>query len=390
MPVFKAYFTVIRKAIPSLIVYFMLFVMMATIFTRMVGSSSSPTSFTPDKNDISIQSAETSVLIDGLTAYLSQSANIIPIDSGKDSLEDALFFGRVDDVLHIPAGFTAQLMSGESVMQIERASNALSGSSVNIDMCISRYLELARLYVLNEPGITQTALVDRVAKDLTAQAQVDVLSSDAQVKAGDITDTFRYMAYSIIAILIMGITSIMLAFNQPELARRNQCAPMSPSKMNLQLFAGNLTFTVAVWAVLGLITYFLSGQPDFGPNLLLLYLNTLVFSITALAIAFLAGKFIKRQIAQAAVANVVSLGMSFISGIFVPQFLLGDTVLTIASFTPSYWYIKAVETIKNISVYNLENLRPVFEAMAIQLAFAAACLVVALVASKQKRQNANA
>jgi hypothetical protein len=38
----------------------------------------------------------------------------------------------------------------------------------------------------------------------------------------------------------------------------------------------------------------------------------------------------------------------------------------------------------------LENLRPVFEAMAIQLAFAAACLVVALVASKQKRQNANA
>jgi ABC-2 type transport system permease protein len=390
MPVFKAYFTVIRKAIPSLIVYFMLFVMMATIFTRMVGSSSSPTSFTPDKNDISIQSAETSVLIDGLTAYLSQSANIIPIDSGKDSLEDALFFGRVDDVLHIPAGFTAQLMSGESVMQIERASNALSGSSVNIDMCISRYLELARLYVLNEPGITQTALVDRVAKDLTAQAQVDVLSSDAQVKAGDITDTFRYMAYSIIAILIMGITSIMLAFNKPELARRNQCAPMSPSKMNLQLFAGNLIFTVAVWAVLGLITYFLSGQPDFGPNLLLLYLNTLVFSITALAIAFLAGKFIKRQIAQAAVANVVSLGMSFISGIFVPQFLLGDTVLKIASFTPSYWYIKAVETIKNISVYNLENLRPVFEAMAIQLAFAAACLVVALVASKQKRQNANA
>jgi ABC-2 type transport system permease protein len=336
MPVFKAYFTVIRKAIPSLIVYFMLFVMMATIFTRMVGSSSSPTSFTPDKNDISIQSAETSVLIDGLTAYLSQSANIIPIDSGKDSLEDALFFGRVDDVLHIPAGFTAQLMSGESVMQIERASNALSGSSVNIDMCISRYLELARLYVLNEPGITQTALVDRVAKDLTAQAQVDVLSSDAQVKAGDITDTFRYMAYSIIAILIMGITSIMLAFNKPELARRNQCAPMSPSKMNLQLFAGNLIFTVAVWAVLGLITYFLSGQPDFGPNLLLLYLNTLVFSITALAIAFLAGKFIKRQIAQAAVANVVSLGMSFISGIFVPQFLLGDTVLKIASFTPSY------------------------------------------------------
>jgi ABC-2 type transport system permease protein len=141
--------------------------------------------------------------------------------------------------------------------------------------------------------------------------------------------------------------------------------------------------------LLGILAYILSGQKGIGPNLLLLYLNTLVFSITALSIAFLAGKFIKGYGAQSAVANVLSLGLSFISGIFVPQFLLGETVLKIASFTPTYWYIKAVEAIKDLSVYSFTNLKPVFADMLIQLAFAAACFIIALVASKQKRQNAN-
>jgi ABC-2 type transport system permease protein len=389
MPVFKAYFLVIRKILPSLIVYFSIFVVMATIFVKVVGGGTMPTDFRAVRNDIVIQSADDTALVAGLTEYLGQNANIVTLGNKGDSLEDALFFGRVDDVLIIPAGFTESFMSGGNTLQLERTSNALTGSAVNTDLLIGRYLDLARLYVLNVPAISQEELVGNVARDLGEAAPVSIASSTTQLKTGDVTDTFRYMAYTIIALLIMGITSIMMAFNKAEVARRNQCAPISPAKMNVQLFAGNLIFTLAVWFLLGILAYILSGQKGIGPNLLLLYLNTLVFSITALSIAFLAGKFIKGYGAQSAVANVLSLGLSFISGIFVPQFLLGETVLKIASFTPTYWYIKAVEAIKDLSVYSFTNLKPVFADMLIQLAFAAACFIIALVASKQKRQNAN-
>lgn len=389
MPVFKAYFTVIRKILPALLVYFTIFVVMATIFVKVVGGGTTPTDYRAVKNDIVIRSAEDTPLVGGLTEYIAQNANIVTLGDEGDSLEDALFFGRVDDVLIIPAGFTERFMSGENPLQLERTSNALTGSAVNTDLLIGRYLDLARLYVLNVPGISQEELVTNVARDVGEAAQIDIASSTTQLKAGDVTDTFRYMAYTIIALLIMGITSIMMAFNKVEVARRNQCAPISPAKMNMQLFAGNLLFTLAVWFLLGILAYILSGQTGIGPNLLLLYLNTLVFSITALSIAFLAGRFIRGSAAQSAVANVLSLGLSFISGIFVPQFLLGETVLKIASFTPTYWYIKAVEAIKDLSVYSFSNLKPVFADMLIQLAFAAACFIIAMVASKQKRQNAN-
>jgi ABC-2 type transport system permease protein len=104
-------------------------------------------------------------------------------------------------------------------------------------------------------------------------------------------------------------------------------------------------------------------------------------------VAFLAGKFIKSPVVQAAVTNVVSLGICFLSGVFMDQYLLGETVLKIASFSPGFWYIKAVNWIKELTSFSFENLRPVFEYMLIQLAFAAACIIVALVASKQRKQN---
>lgn len=46
---------------------------------------------------------------------------------------------------------------------------------------------------------------------------------------------------------------------------------------------------------------------------------------------------------QNAIVNTVSLGSSFLCGVFVQQELLGETVPSIARFLPAYWYVKAVD-----------------------------------------------
>lgn len=91
---------------------------------------------------------------------------------------------------------------------------------------------------------------------------------------------------------------------------------------------------------------------------------------------------------MSAAANVVALGCSFISGVFVPQEMLGDTVLNIASFTPTYWYIKANSAIAETVEFSFKNLTPIYTDMLIMLAFAVACIAVALVIMKQKRTSA--
>ena len=90
---------------------------------------------------------------------------------------------------------------------------------------------------------------------------------------------------------------------------------------------------------------------------------------------------------MSAASNVVSLGTCFISGVFVPQDFLGKSVLTLASFTPNYWYVKSNDSIASLVNFNMENLAPIFLNMLIVIGFAVAVLTVTLVVIKQKRTS---
>ncbi len=96
---------------------------------------------------------------------------------------------------------------------------------------------------------------------------------------------------------------------------------------------------------------------------------------------------VKSKQANDALSTVLPLGLSFISGAFIPQFLLGDSVLKMASFTPLYWFIKGNDTIAGLVNFNWDSLKSIFFYMLIQIGFAAALFALSLVVSKNKRQN---
>jgi ABC-2 type transport system permease protein len=198
---------------------------------------------------------------------------------------------------------------------------------------------------------------------------------------------FSFSAYPLLAVLFMGVTAIMLIFNNTDLAKRNRCSPLTNFKMNMQLFLGNVTFALAVWMAVCTLNLLLYSRSAAGSGVVFLCLNALVFTVVCLSIGFLAGKYVKNGVVQSALANVISLGLSFISGVFVEQALLGSTVLKIASFTPAYWYVKATGSIRDLSEYSFASMTPIFTDMLIQLGFAAAFVTISLVASKQNRTS---
>lgn len=57
----------------------------------------------------------------------------------------------------------------------------------------------------------------------------------------------------------------------------------------------------------------------------------------------------------------------------------------VASFTPSYWYVSAVDNIDKLVVFNSASIIPIINSMLIQLGFAVTFLAVALAIGKQKR-----
>jgi len=123
--------------------------------------------------------------------------------------------------------------------------------------------------------------------------------------------------------------------------------------------------------------------------MVLYWVNATVFALTALSLSYLVGITVKSRKAVAALSTALSLSLAFISGMFVPQEYLGDSVLKVASFTPTYWYIKANNSIMNITNFKWDNISGIIAMMAIQLGFAAAIISIAMVVSKRKSQQAN-
>lgn len=69
----------------------------------------------------------------------------------------------------------------------------------------------------------------------------------------------------------------------------------------------------------------------------------------------------------------------------MPQAYLGYTVITIARFNPTHWYVKANNEISILVNYSKENLTPIIMSILIVFGFTLAILAVTLVVMKQKR-----
>lgn len=384
MQVFKAYFKVIKKNLGSMMIYLIVFFALTVIFS-LVYKDRSPDGFVVSKSDIALITEEQdSVLVNGLKTYLAQHANIIDIGKDEQSLQDALFFREVVYIVKVPGGFTESFLSGKNDVLLEKTAIPDSISGVYMDRLIERYLRMASLYSTNMPSITQQQLVDSIENDLSISTDVDLKTFDAKTVGGNLT-YFTYIAYSMMAIMILGVSSILLVFNETDLHRRNLCSPLRTFSLNLQLLLGNLIFAVIVWACMMALSIAPSGSNIWTTSFALLCLNAFVLTLCCLSISFLVGNLIKSRGAQQSIANVLALGTCFISGVFVPQSMLGSTVQTIASFTPTYWYVKSINDIGNLTIIDGGTMKPIVSSMLIQLGFAIAILAVSLVIVKQKR-----
>ncbi len=386
MQVYKAYFKIIKKNIGQLSIYLIIFLLFAIIFGK-VSTSPKDTDFESTKVNISIiNKDENSKLISGLRDYLKENANIVDVGTSKEDLQDALFFREAEYIITIPKGFTKEILKGNKDINIEKTVIPNSTSEIYMDNLINRYLNTVKMYTSTIDNISQAKLVSNVNKDLSHTTDVKIKTYDNDYSNNaSCANYYNFFAYSMFAVLILGISLVMISFNNKDLKRRNLASSLSMKNMNIQMVFANITYALVVWFVMIIASFIMFKNYMFTINGLLSLLNSFVFTLAALSISILISNLVTSRNALSAVVNVIALGSCFISGVFVPQQYLGDTVLSIAKFNPTYWYVKANDDIAILVNYSNENMRPIFMSMIIVLGFALAVYAVTLVVIKQKR-----
>ncbi len=407
MQVFRAYFKVMRAAAGGIAIYLGIFVGMAFMFS-IWAPSSTVADFRETRTPVAVINRDgDAVLAQGLADYIADCFRLVDYPDDPEKLQDALYYRNVEYVAIIPAGFSEQFMAGTD--GAEGAAGAIidkvivpgSTSSYYVDLRIDKFLNTARFHkdygvgvAAQEPTATgahadtQARIVEAVRADLAGQTEVTVRPGAAV--ATNLTKGynyyFAYFSYSLLAMAMMGISSIMMAFNRTDLRMRNTCAPLPQHTVNLAIASGHAVFALGCWALLMLFGAAVYGKSLLSSGLFGLYIvNSLAFTVVAVAIGFATGSFVKTESSQSGAVNVIALGMSFLCGVFVPQYVLSRSVLAFAKFLPTYWYIRANDAIGSLPGSASNNLQPIYTSILIQLGFAAAIFSVTMLLSKERR-----
>ena len=388
MQVFKTYYKILKKQRIALLIYGVMFL----LFTIMISSNIKVenTEYQASKVNIMVINEDgESELIDGLLSYLGQTVNYVDAKKDEEARKDALFYRQVEYILSIPEGFTNNFLS-EGTIHLKKDAVPDSTEAIFVDNTINNYLNTAKVYLEYLPKIKATDLNTYVANNLMEHTQVslDVQAKDAVTYSNGFNKNFfNYLGYILITTFITGVSIVMFSFHGLDIRRKQAASPLTNRNMNAQLLLANLIFVMGYLLLFTIAGYLLNKDRMVNANTCMTWLNAIVFSLVALSISYLVGISVKSRKAVTHISTALSLSLAFISGIFVPQEYLGASVLRVASFTPTFWYVKANNAIEGITSLKWEEISGILGYMAIQLGFTAAIISIALVISKRKRQQ---
>jgi len=245
MPVFRLCLKILKKQLPIMLVYLIVFLVISLIMSSFLAKEQLQQDrlFTQAKSNIAFISKENTPLVDGFKQELGRVANFIELPDETEALQDALYFRSVTYILRVPEGFTDSFMQGENV-QLEKTAVPDSISSTYLDLFIDQYFNTARLYVQQMENISQESLVQYLQSDLAVSAFVELKTiGDQPLNQNFANYFFNFLAFSLLSVLILGMGTLLLVFYDTDLMRRNTCAPLSSSSVNLQFILAILVFT---------------------------------------------------------------------------------------------------------------------------------------------------
>lgn len=383
MQVFKVFMKITKKNLVMASIYVGIFLVIALIISQ----SNNEDTFTATKLRISVIDQDHSKASLALTDYIGSKHNLVTIKDDKDTMLDALYNETTHYVLRIKEGYEEKLKNNDTddLFDNYQVHSWYGGTLFELDL--NEYVTTLASYLVG--GNELSAAITKTTAALQEEVTVDTISFDT--KSADspadygsgIASFFRYLPYVFLSLLITLLCPVLTTIYSKEISNRTNCSSTTLTKFNLQIFLGSGVLIVIIWILFMAMASGMNGM--FVGRAWLAVLNSFVFIMVAAGIAILLAIFSPSTQVMNVIANVVSLGMSFLCGIFVPQSMLGENVLRFAKFLPAYWYAKANDLLAGISTETYTSTR-CLQYIGIEAVFVVALFAVILLLRKVKQE----
>lgn len=330
MNIFKTYLKIVRNHKFSILLYSIIFLAITVFFVNS-DSGNDNTKYSEVKNYIYIEDKSNSIISKALVEYIDKKENIVD-DIDKENLEDELFYRSVDALVIIPENF-------EDTKQIKYKSSPESMYSFLVKDRINEFID--KVYKYNDNGFEIEDSIKYANSDLEKDINVEKIN-DLNEKNGEESTLrfyFNFMSYALLSQVLLVVTLVMSSYYRKTINNRHRSSAVSEKRINLILTYGHLIIGIVFWLLYLIICVILVEDFEFNKVFLLASLNSFIFMISAVTLGVLIAKLFQNSDSLSIVINVLVLGSSFLSGVFVPQEFLSDTTLKLSRIFPTYYYV---------------------------------------------------
>lgn len=378
MTVFKAFLRVVNKNKAPIIMYTVILIFFGGFNMQNKEQSSN---FVSSKPDIYIVNHdENKGITKSLINYMEKNSIIKTIDENK--IEDAIFYRDINFLIEIPENYNTDFMMGKNPeIKIKTTNDYPAVEASNL---LKRYLKTANTY--RNLNLSERELINKIEETLSDEITVELSSKLDTNNLSASTTYYNFLNYCLLAGTIYVITLVLTSFKNETVKKRTLVSSMDYKKFNRDLLISNGLFALILWILYIILSFILVGSVMFTPHGLIYILNSFIFTICTLTIAFLIGNIVSNKDAINGIVNVIGLGSSFLCGSFVPMAYLPAGVLTFAHVLPSYYFIKNNEIVLTLEKINFTNLKPIIINMIIILLFALVFVLITNIVSRRIRK----
>ena len=381
MQVFKLYLKILNKNKGQIFLYVGIFMSVLFGFILPNNEKNKTQDFTESTTKYAIFDYDNSELSKGVLEYLEENHKLKTIKNDEtETIQDAMYNMDVSCVVRVLEGFEEGFKKGEGEKYIEVYRIPGVTMAVLFEEDLRSYLNVVDTYLQSDFNVK-----DAVNKSKEVQEIEIEVTLPEGTKVNDYTIAhwfFSYIPWIFIGMCVCAIAPVLVVFNKKIVRDRIECSSYKFTKMNLEVMLGVVVTGFVICTVFAIASMIGFGSMISGVKAVLYIVNMFCMMTVALAITFLISKLTDKGPVISLFANVISLGMAFLTGVFVPMEYLSDVVIRIAHFLPSYWYEIAVLEIDNYSSAAITN---ILGYMGIQILFAVAIVMAAMVVSKKKR-----
>lgn len=382
MTVFKGYMRIMKKNTGLILLYLGIFFGVAMALQAAAGKESY-TSYESEKIKIGVVDKDNGPLAEGLIRWLENTHHVTMLEDSREKLQEELFYRNVEYIVVIPENFYESCMvNGESISVTKVPG---SYSAYYVDQQLENCLNTMRTYL--GTGFSQEEAAKAILNE--KRGKVTMLDTDGNgVSTPEYLYYFRYMPYLFLAVLCYVMGYVLMAFKKDDIPKRMQASAISSRRQSLEGLLAMFIMGGGLWGIGMAGAILMYGKKLFGSENFGYYvLNSLVMMAVALSLSYLIGLFVKNSNMLSGVANILSLGMCFLCGVFVPMNVMDRNVLKVSQFLPVYWYETVNEMLGNYSHLTEKAAASVRKGIGLEAMFAVAFICMILAVTRYQRQK---